>query len=441
MIIFTHHTGEPHGILGAQLAATFFQKKLSIPTIVVGITRDFSKERLLRFVKEHYGSENGIVAFSHLCGRKDLIELVRELKQKGLTTLLGGPQARQDYQGEPEADHHPHRFGGLKTVVDLAFQGPVDGFTLDHLHPNGTLFECPWSTDISIDVDWSNLYLFSDKLRKHEVRLGQVLNAVGCPYANKTRTVTLPPPTELLEKGVPEFNVQSQGCIFCDVSHDKGFHGLLEIEHVLGQVKRLPALNRKKIPFELIDEYPLRSLGRLLEEIAHQDIRISQINLVCRVDDINAHVSDLGEILSQAQRLDVRIMFASIGFESFSDRLLQYFCKGITFAEILQCVETLRRLKDRFGNHFLYRRDEGANHGFIRPTPWDDGETMQEVDRNIFLYRLFEDILPSHSTPLIIHHASYLGDWIREIESKTGVVFRRDGTWIEWWSPSTEGGQ
>ena len=134
-------------------------------------------------------------------------------------------------------------------------------------------------------------------------------------------------------------------------------------------------------------------------------------------------------------------MFASIGFETFSDRLLQYFCKGLTLADIVKCVEMLRRLKDRFGGYFLYRRDEGANHGFIRPTPWDDGETMQEIDRNIFLYRFFEDILPAHSTPLIIHHASYLGDWIREIESTTGITFGRDGTWIEWWNPSSERGK
>ncbi len=439
MLLFTHHTGEPHGILGAQLAATFFQQKLSIPSMVVGIERDFSKEQLFRFIDEYYTGRERVVAFSHLCGRKDLIELICELKRAGFITILGGPQARQDYEGEPEADSHPHRFKGLKSMVDLAFQGPVDGFQSEHLHHRGRLFEYPWSKDISIEIDWSNLNLFSGSLRKHEVRLGQVLNAVGCPYAQKTQTVTLPPPTELSQKGIPELNVRSQGCVFCDVSHDKGFHGLLEMEQVLDQINQLPELNGKKIPFELIDEYPLRSLGKLLEKIGHQNIKISQINLVCRADDINTHASDLPEIILQAQRLNTRIMFSSIGFESFSDRLLRYFGKGITFADIEKCVETLRRLKDRFSKTFLYRRDEGANHGFIRPTPWDDGETMQEIDRNIFLYRLFEDILPPHSTPLIIHHASYLGDWIREIESMTNISFGRDGTWIEWWNPSSEG--
>jgi hypothetical protein len=164
-------------------------------------------------------------------------------------------------------------------------------------------------------------------------------------------------------------------------------------------------------------------------------MKLSQINLVCRADEINAQAQALPDVLSLARSQDVRILFASIGFESFSDRLLQHFAKGITVAENIRCVETLRRLKDLFKDHLLYRRDEGANHGFIRPTPWDDGETLREMDGNIFLHRLFEDILPEQSTPLIIHHASYLGDWVRQIEGTSRFAFPREGTWIEWWRP------
>jgi hypothetical protein len=436
MIIFTHHTGEPYGILGAQIAATYFQRKLSIPSIVIGIERNFSKEPLFRFVDEYYKREEKIVAFSHLCGRKDLFKLAQDLKQEGFITLLGGPQARQDYLGEPETDTYPHRFRGLNSIMDIAFQGPVDGFNSEHLGRRGMLLEHSWAKNIFLEIDWSNLYTFSSSLKKLGVQLGQVLNAIGCPYSSKLQTITLPPPIQLRERGIPEMELRSEGCIFCDVSRDKGYHGSLEIDRVLSQIEGLPEVEGKKIPFELIDEYPIRSLGKLLEETEKHGIKISQINLVCRVDDINAHGSDLFAILSLAQKQNLKIMFASIGFESFSDRLLQYFCKGITFSEIVTCVESLRHLKDRFGQHFLYRRDEGANHGFIRPTPWDDGETMAEMDRNIFLHRFFEDILPEHSTPLIIHHASYLGEWIRQIESTTNIVFSRDGTWIEWWNPS-----
>jgi len=436
MIIFTHHTGEPHGILGAQTAATFLQRKLSILCIVVGIERDFLKERLLHFIDEYYAGKEKVVAFSHLCGRKDLIGLAQALRQEGFITILGGPQARQDYDGEPDADRHTHRFGGLKSIVDLTFQGPIDRLRTEHLGMRGVLLEYPWTKDIFLEVDWTNLYTFSDTLKKLDIRLGQVLNTIGCAYASKLQRVTLPPPINLRERDVPELEVRSEGCIFCDVSWDKGYHGPIERKKVITQIAELPEINGRKITFELIDEYPIRFLGRLLEDTERHEIKLSQINLVCRVDDINAHASDLEEIVSVARKQDVKIMFASIGFESFSDRLLQYFCKGITLNDIVRCVDTLRRLKDRFGAHFLYRRDEGANHGFIRPTPWDDSETIQEIDTNIFLHRFFEDILPEHSAPLIIHHASYLGDWIRKIESETGITFGRDGTSIEWWNPS-----
>jgi radical SAM superfamily enzyme YgiQ (UPF0313 family) len=438
MVIFTHHTGEPHGILGAQVAATFFERKLSIPSIVVGIERAFSKEQLLRFTDEYYAGKEKIVAFSHLCGRKDLIELIKELKRRGFVTILGGPQSREDYRGEPDADSYPHRFSGLKSIVDIAFHGPVDGLQSEYLNRKTMVTEHPWGKNLFLEVDWTNLYTFSDAQKKLEVRLGQVLNSIGCAYAGKTQAVRLPPPVNLREKNIPELEMKSQGCIFCDVSRDKGYHGPIERDKVISQIAGLPGVDGRKIPFELIDEYPIRSLGKLLEETEKDEIKLSQINLVCRVDDINAHTSELVETLSIAQKLDVKIMFASIGFESFCDRLLQYFCKGITMADILNCVETLRQLKEQFGSHFLYRRDEGTNHGFIRPTPWDDSEILQEIDTNIFLHRFYEDILPEHSTPLIIHHASYLGDWIRQIESMTGMTFGRDGTWIEWWAPSSK---
>jgi hypothetical protein len=436
MILFTHHTGDPHGLLGAQVAATFFDRKLSIPSVVVGIERDFSKERLLRFVDEYYGGKQKIAAFSHLCGRKDLIEFVQELNQRGFITILGGPQARQDYRGEPGIDSDPYRFSGLKSIVDLAVQGPVDGLRSEHLGMRNRLLEYPWTNHIFLEVDWSNIYTFSDTLKKLNVKMGQVLNAIGCAYACKRQTITLPPPTNLREKDIPELEVRSEGCIFCDVSRDKGYHGAVDRNRLVTQMAGLPEVDGRKIPFELVDEYPIRSLGKLLEDAERHEIKLSQINLVCRVDDINAHASDLVEILSLARGQDIKIMFSSIGFESFCDQLLQYFCKGITVEDIVKCVETLRRLKDRYGSTFLYRREEGANHGFIRPTPWDDSETMQETDRNIFLHRFFEDILPEHSTPLIIHHASYLGDWIRQIESATDITFSREGTWIEWWNPS-----
>ena len=434
MILLTHHIGEPHGILGAQIAATYLSRNLGIPTIVLGLKREFSKESLLKFIDDHYREKERIIGFSHMCGRKDIIELIGELKNAGFTTLLGGPQACQDYYGEEDAVHYPLRFKGLKNMVDIAFKGPVDYLHFEHLTAQDTCFELPWKRDIYLEVDWTNLYIFSDRAEALPIKEGQVLNAIGCQHAKGRSIVRLDPPSFLEDKTF-FMDVVSYGCTFCDVARDKGFHGYIDKRAVLAQIKGLPEENGRKIPFELIDEYPIVSIRRLLDDVEANRISLSQVQLVCRVNDITAHADLLPEILSMAKQRDMTVMFASIGFESFSEKILKNFNKGITVRDIIKCVEILRRLKDKFGRHLLYKTAEGANHGFIHPTPWDDSETISEMNRNIAMNRLFEDILPQHSIPLIIHHGSYLADWLRHMESKTPIRFRREGTWIEWWSP------
>ena len=89
-----------------------------------------------------------------------------------------------------------------------------------------------------------------------------------------------------------------------------------------------------------------------------------------------------------------------------------YFLKGfLTLEKTLESarhknIRAIRNLKPKFPYHFGYLKEEGANHGFIHPTPWDTPEISREINRNIPMYQLAMDILPNHSTPLIIHHAS-----------------------------------
>jgi hypothetical protein len=434
MILITHYTGEPHGILGAQAACTYLTTYLNMPSIVVGIARQFSKEPLLKFLDSYYEGKEKIIGFSHLCGRKDLIELINTVKERGFFTILGGPQAEIDYYGEIDSERYQMRFQGLHKVIDLAIQGPIDYLKREQVNSKTGCLNFPWGKDIIIDVDWTNMYSFSDTLIRCEIKTAQVLNSIGCPYANKKNTVRLPLPDSIKEKSL-YIDVESYGCIFCDVSRDKGFHGYIERSVVLSQIRALPEENARKIPFEIIDEYPINSLPWIIEDSAKAGIKLSQIDLVCRIDDINTHSELLGDVLKTAKEKRITIKFSSIGFESFSDRILQLLNKGITVNDIVRCVGILRQLKETYGDTLLYRRDEGSNHGFIHPTPWDDNETISENNMNIAFYLFSDDILPPHSVPLIIHHASYLGDWIRQIESELHVGFKREGTWIEWWNP------
>jgi hypothetical protein len=93
----------------------------------------------------------------------------------------------------------------------------------------------------------------------------------------------------------------------------------------------------------------------------------------------------------------------------------------------------MRGLKEEFPDEWGYATGEGAIHGFIHPTPWDTPSTTANTQKNIHLHGLQKEILPPHSVPLIIHHASALGDWIREIEMTEHVQFKREVSVIGWW--------
>ena len=171
----------------------------------------------------------------------------------------------------------------------------------------------------------------------------------------------------------------------------------------------------------------------MLQEVHARAIEISQINLTLRADGLVSGLQHLKAALKVAGDLGIYVLLSSIGFESFDDRILRNLNKGLSVETNIEAIRLIRQLKEEFGEAFGYSSREGANHGFIHPTAWDTAETAAEIQKNIYLYGLQNDILPPHSTPLIIHHASGLADWIREIEDRERLRFKRYGTVIGWW--------
>jgi hypothetical protein len=202
----------------------------------------------------------------------------------------------------------------------------------------------------------------------------------------------------------------------------------------MSQIKALPEdEDGRKIPFELINESPLPNLSNLMEEVSSRGIKLSQINLTLRADWLVAGIQHLKQALQVAAELDIFVLLSSIGFESFDDSILQNLNKGLNARKNIDAVRQIRQLKKEFPRHLGYSRQEGAVHGFIHPTPWDTEKTESNIQKTIYLYGLQNDILPPHSTPLIIHHASGLGQWIREIERREKLGFKRYGSIIGWW--------
>ena len=453
-IITSYFKNESYGLLGPQMAATIIQDHTPYDCIVIAVTREDDKATIKMVLAKLFESQRPVVGFSTLSGREDLFALAGELRTEGVVTILAGPQADVDFSGEQGRQDHPHRFQGLFENFNFGLHGPAEQAIdlLNRLDINdrskmpGLLYEGPdgtiiqnspkqWNQDYLGKVRWDNIYIIGkNDLTRLKIEMGQVLQHIGCPHAARTRKMAIDYPASISGKQGQRIEVALNGCSFCDVAVDKGFYGSLGIQTVLSQISCLPqARDGRKIPFELINENPLPGLPELLREVARRGDGLSQINLTLRADYLIAGVKHLRETLGVADELGIYILLSSIGFESFDDTILRNLNKGLTVEKNLQAIRLLRQLKEEFPHQMGYSSKEGAIHGFIHPTAWDTKEISAKIKKTMYLYGLPNDILPPHSTPLIIHHASELGDWIREIEQREGLWFKRYGSIIGWW--------
>ena len=454
VIMASYLAGETYGLLGPQMAATLIQEHTPYDCIVIALAREDDKTLLKEALVQYFGTERPIIGFSLLSGREDLFALAKELKEEGALTILAGPQAQVDYLGEIDWQEYPHRFHGLSDNFSFCLPGPAEQaiHLLQNIHGEGWR-ESPgllwlekdgaktqnpkidWDERFLRELRWNNLYRIRGKdMIPLRIGTGQVLQQIGCPYAVRERSVEIDFPSFFDNRKGGLVKLRVRGCAFCDVAVDKGFYGALDMETVVSQILCLPeTADSRKIPFELINENSLPGLPRLLTELRERNITLSQINLIMRADWFLRGENYLRQALNVAKGRGVRILLASVGFESFDDGILHNFNKGLTVETNLRAIELMRRLKEEFPMEWGYSRREGAIHGFIHPTPWDTEESSTNIQKTVEEHALAPDILPEHSTPLIIHHASRLGDWIRAIERREGIQFARRGSIIEWW--------
>jgi hypothetical protein len=453
-IITSYFAGETYGLLGPQAAATIIEENTPYECIVIAISREDGKALVKEAIADYFREERPILGFSYLSGREDLFSFAKELRQDGVLTILAGPQADVDYSGERGWREHSYRFPGVSQHFSMSLHGP--GEQAIHLLQNlddknwhetpgllyprgdGELIQNPkrgWDEQFFRRVRWDNLYVAgTGRLVPLRIQTAQVLQQIGCPYAARQRWAEIDYPVSLPGRDSDRVKILLKGCSFCDVAVDKGFFGQLDTETVMSQITCLPELeDGSKIPFELINENPLPSLPLLLKEAKARGLRLSQVNLIMRADWFFRGEHRLREALQMASSMGIRILLSSVGFESFDDRILRNLNKGLGVEDNLKAIRLMRQLKEEFPRNWAYSRDEGAIHGFIHPTPWDSEETSASIERIMIEWNLPSDILPAKSIPLIIHHASGLGDWAREVETREVVQFNRSGSIIGWW--------
>ncbi|MGB5749712.1 MAG: hypothetical protein WBM69_22240 [Desulfobacterales bacterium] len=460
-IIVGYLENENYGLLGPQMAATIVQDHTPYECILIAVTREYNRAALKKFLADYFGTARPLVGFSALSGREDLFALAKELKDEGAVTILAGPQANVDFAGEEGWQDHPHRFKGLSENFNFGLHGPAEQVVgllngrdgkdrsqipgLLYVDRKGIVIQNPsndWNPKYLGKVRWNNIYKTDgEQLVPIDIGLGQVLEHIGCPHATRTTPLEIDYPAAISGGRGKRIKLDIKGCSFCDVAADKGYHGKLDRETVFSQISCLPqAEDGSKIPFELINENPLPGLPDLLKEVSRRGLKLSQINLTLRADWLITGIQHLKEALRMADELGVYVLLSSVGFESFNDTILRNLNKGLNVKKNIDAIRHIRQLKEKFPHQLGYSSREGAVHGFIHPTPWDTKETAASIQKTISLYGLQNDILPPHSTPLIIHHASGLGDWIREIERREGSYFKRHGSIIGWWETPQRSG-
>ena len=454
-IIASYFEGESYGLLGPQMAATLIQGLTPFECVVVAVTHEDDKSMLKKALYDYFGKERPVIGFSTHSGREDLFLLSKELREEGAFTILAGPQADVDFLGETGWQEHSHRFRGLSEHFSVALHGPGEQaipLLLDRLEDgnwrdckgllyvteNGKIVKNPetvWDERFLRKVNWGNLYrLGPEGLTNLEVSAGQVLQHIGCPHAARSTRLEVDYPSYFQGDERKRVEIAFKGCSFCDVAVDKGFHGSLDMETVLAQIQCLPlGEDGRCIPFELINENALPGLPRLIDESEKRGLSLSQINLTLRADWLIKAERYLREALQRARRMRMRIHLSSVGFESFDDMILRNLNKGVTLDTNLRAIQIIRQIKREFPFQWTYTAMEGAVHGLIHPTPWDSPETTANFQKAINMYHLSSDILPRHSVPLIIHHASGLADWIREIERRECLRYERYVSVIGWW--------
>ena len=390
VIITSFFKDESYGLLGPQMAATIIEDHTPYECIVIAVTREYDKAALKKKLAEYFGAARLLIGFSSLSGREDLFDLAGELKDEGAVTILAGPQADVDFSGEVGWHDQPHRFKGLGANFSFGLQGPaeqairllnrLDGSDwsqipgLLYIDRNGHLIQTPandWNEKYLGKVRWDNIYLTATEgIVPLNIETGQVLQHIGCPYAARTTRTEIDYPVSLAGRQAQRIKLSLKGCSFCDVAADKGFHGNLDQQTVISQIRSLPQTrDGRKIPFELINENPLAFLPKLLKEVHQLGIELSQINLTLRADYLITGLHHLREALRIADELGVYILLSSIGFESFDDTILINLNKGLSVKKNLEAIRQIRQLKEQFPKQLGYSSREGANHGFIHPTP------------------------------------------------------------------------
>lgn len=218
----------------------------------------------------------------------------------------------------------------------------------------------------NFDFSFDNLKCSSDyqNLKKMSVSFGSCLANFSLNEKN-FKNVEL-----------PNTLLKWKGCSFCTSKYqsDQGRNDL-ELELIKKQISFISKSKfaiQNLILNDRVFNYYFEDIMNFLQE--KKFINFS-LYVQSRVDFFNNKYDQVLKIISNLKNSNLKIYFYLIGFENFSQRILDILNKNIIVEEIFLVIERLNFLEKRFPDFFFSKL---GSHGFIMYTPWTQWEDLEK---------------------------------------------------------------
>lgn len=237
-------------------------------------------------------------------------------------------------------------------------------------HGGGRINAGPFANAALFHPETHALDALTGQRRAYE-RLSLITNR-GCPYS---RPVASNPRFSGVALG-PE--VKRFGCSFCEMGGDYAKLDVPDYAEFLALQIRYYAEHAPGAELLVADEAAFDTLAPLLERLHAAGVRGATLLVKARIEGLQKRLDRFTCALALAQERNLTVVVFLMGLESFSDRALSLYNKGVTAVEIGACLEALKALEQRYPESFSISRYR--SHGFVLFNPWT---TMAELLDNV----------------------------------------------------------
>lgn len=252
----------------------------------------------------------------------------------------------------------------------------------------------PYSPDLMWD------YLGPERKTHANTEAVSIIAGTGCPHAsavrspsncdvgNAIRSLGYAIEDRALNRLDSILNRLSHGCSFCIFQLQ---------EHTVYPVSQTTDLLLKQArhlydtfgtqAFCIQTENPFPFLNPFLMELLQTDIPVEFISIRTRPDILIKQRAKLEKALDKAREKCFHFSIEEIGFETFVGEELALFDKGVNLETNIRALETLREIKQRYGDTVSIH----VGHGIILFHPWS---TIESIVKSLEVIVKYPDVFP-----------------------------------------------